>query len=138
MLQPGGLFLNFEIKLFDAFQADAVRKFGFGMILDISFQSIPIAFIIANFFTISADSSKPLNVLTLAMVCFSSVISNPTFQPSIGKYPDKFDLAMVFSEPSLLRNFHSPCAAVSSAESSVLSGINNSKTCGLSLISDAL
>ena len=52
------LSLNFGIKLFDAFRADAVRKFGFGMILDVNFQSIPIAFIIANFLTISADGQQ--------------------------------------------------------------------------------
>jgi hypothetical protein len=50
-----GLFLKFRIKRRDAFRADAVGKFGFGMLLDITFQPIPITGIISNFFAIRAN-----------------------------------------------------------------------------------
>ena len=45
------LFQKIAIKFFSAFRANAVAELGVGMAADIFFDLIPIAFIVANFFT---------------------------------------------------------------------------------------
>jgi hypothetical protein len=47
--------LEIRVKFFHTLWADTMAEFGLGMVLDISFDLIPVTFVISNLFARSTD-----------------------------------------------------------------------------------
>ena len=51
--------VNIRIKLLSAIRADTMSQLSFGMLMDVVFELLPVAVVIANFFAMSLDGQEP-------------------------------------------------------------------------------